>query len=209
MSEDFQMRKLLISFAGTVLWIGVTAAQAQEVSLPRYEVGVQFAALDFREFSHVLGRRNEFAVGGRFTMNLTNLLAVEAQTDFYPTDEFFPDRRKIQGLFGLKAGGRTGRVGFFGKARPGFIHVRSKRNSICLIPEGCAPPPPGDPTHFGRFWLALDAGAVFEVYPSQRWVLRLDAGDLFVRRFKGTNPSGKIYYSSHNLQMAGGAAIRF
>jgi hypothetical protein len=176
---------------------------------PRCEVGAQVTALDLREFSHVLGRRSELALGGRFTVNINSLLAAEAQVDLYPDDKFFDYRRKIQGLFGVRAGVRNGRVGLFGKVRPGFMHVRDR--GVCAIPEGCGPTPPGYTDRYvGRFWFALDAGVVFEVYPSHRMALRVDAGDLFVRRFNYTDGTGKrFYYSSHNVQTGGGVALRF
>jgi hypothetical protein len=80
-----------------------------------------------------------------------------------------------------------------------------------LIPEGCGLTPPGYTNrYFGKFWFALDVGGVFEVYPSQRLALRLDVGDLVVRRFDGADSTGKrYYYSSHNLQIGGGVAVRF
>jgi hypothetical protein len=203
------MWKHPIGFAATVLWIGAAVANAQEPPTPRYEIGAQVTSPYFREFSHVLGRRREIGVGGRFTVNLNNLLAAEAQVDLYPDDRFFDYRRKTQGLFGVRAGVRSGRVGLFGKVRPGFIHVRDR--GLCAIPEGCGLTPPGYTNrYFGRFWFALDAGAVFEVYPSQRVALRIDASDLFVRRFSHTEGTEKrFYYSSHNLQTGGGVALRF
>ena len=200
-----KVRKYSIGFAATILWIGAAPASAQVPTL-RYEIGAQVGSPYLREFSHVLGRRSEIGVGGRFTLNLNKLLAAEAQVDLYPDDKFFDDRRKIQGLFGIRTGVRKGRVGLFGKIRPGFIHVRDRLQ--CLIPEGCALGV--DLGHVGRFWLAVDAGAVIEVYPSRRLALRVDAGDLFVRRFDCTDGTGKrSYYSSHNLQTGVGAALRF
>jgi hypothetical protein len=203
------MWKHLIGFAAAVLWIGAAVANAQEVPTLRYEVGAQVTSPYFREFSRVLGRRSEIGVGGRFTLNLNNLLAAEAQVDLYPDDKFFDYRRKIQGLFGVRAGVRKGRVGVFAKVRPGFMHVRDR--GVCFIPEGCGLTPPGyTEDYFGRFWFALDTGVVFEIYPSQRVALRLDAGDLLVRRLDGSAGSGKKhYYSSHNLQIGGGVALRF
>jgi hypothetical protein len=207
--ENLPMRNRVIGLAGIILWLsGSSIAHAQEMPLPRYEVGMQFTSPYLREFSHVLPRRSEFGVGGRFTMNLTNLIAAEAQTDVYPKDRFFDYRRKVQGLFGVRAGTRRGRVGLFGKLRPGFIHVRDRL--VCAIPEGCGRHPNGwIDDYTGRFWFALDAGAVVEIYPSQRLVLRIDAGDLLVRRFDGSDGSGKHYYSSHNLNTGAGVALRF
>lgn len=203
------MWKHLIGFTTPLLWIGAAVANAQDVPPPRYEIGAQVTSPYFREFSEVLGRRSEIGGGGRFTLNLNNLLAAEAQVDLYPNDKFFDYRRKIQGLFGVRAGVRNGRVGLFGKVRPGFMHVRDR--GVCAIPEGCGPTPPGYTDRYvGRFWFALDAGVVFEVYPSHRMALRVDAGDLFVRRFNYTDGTGKrFYYSSHNVQTGGGVSLRF
>jgi hypothetical protein len=204
------MWKHSIGFAGIVLWIGAAVVNAQqEAPTPRYEIGAQVTSPYFREFSQVLGRRSEIGVGGRLTVNLNSLLAAEAQVDLYPDDKFFDYRRKIQGLFGVRAGVRSGRVGLFGKVRPGVIHVRDR--GLCAIPEGCGLIPPGYTNRdFGSVWFALDAGTVFEVYPSERVALRVDTSDLFVRRFSHTDGTGKrFYYSSHNLQTGGGVALRF
>src|SRR5687768_15518775 len=149
--EGFPMWKHSIGLAAAVLSIGAAVANAQEVPALRYEVGAQVTSPYFREFSRVLGRRSEIGVGGRFTLNLNNLLAAEAQVDLYPDDKFFDYRRKIQGLFGVRAGVRKGRVGVFAKVRPGFMHVRDR--GACFIPEGCGLTPPGyTDDYFGRFW---------------------------------------------------------
>jgi hypothetical protein len=200
------MRKRLLALTGTVLWFGAGMGYAQDApGVPRYEVGAQFTSPYLREFSTVLGRRTELGLGGRFTVNLTDLLAAETQVDLYPKDEFFPDRRKIQAVFGIRAGVRKRRVGLFGKLRPGLVHVREPLR--CVIPEGCSVT---GPRYSGRLWLAVDTGAVFEVYPSDRLAFRVDAGDLFVRRFDYTDGEGKrFYYSSHNLQIGGGVGWRF
>src|SRR5919197_2018452 len=197
------MWKQLTGFAGAVLWIGVSTGYAQEDPPPVHEIGAQVTLLNLREFSVVLGRRNELAVGGRFTLNLTDLIAAEAQVDLYPNDRFFDYRRKIQGLFGIKMGVRQRRVGAFGKLRPGFIHVRDRGQ--CAIPEGCGLTPPGYTNdYFGRFWFALDAGAVVELYPSTRVALRADLGDLFVRRFDGTDGTGRrVFFLRHTLATGG------
>jgi len=148
----------------------------------------------------VLGRRTEMAVGGRFTVNLTDHVAVDSQISIYPRDEFFPDRSKTQAVFGVKAGIRGRRVGLFGKFRPGLVYVRSPL--VCFIPEGCGPAPASTDS---RSWLALDMGAVVEMYPSHRWMTRFDVGDTLVRRGNGSDS----YFSSHNLQLNIGIGIRF
>ena len=179
----------------TALCVPVASAQS-EGATPRFEAGAQVEWLQLKEFSLVLPRRTEMAVGGRFTLNLSDDIAVESQVDVYPRDEFVPDRSKTQAVFGVKAGIRGRRAGLFGKFRPGLVYVRSPR--VCFIPEGCRSAAPS--TH-SRSWFVLDMGAVVETYLSHRWMTRIDVGDTFVRR--------DVHFSSHNLQLTVGMGIRF
>lgn len=183
----------------TILRVPVAAAQS-EGTTPRFEVGGQVEWLQLKEFSLVLPRRTEMALGGRFTLNLTDHVAVDSQINIYLRDKFFPDRSKTQAVLGVKAGIRGRRVGLFGKFRPGLVYVRSPL--VCFIPEGCGPAVAS--TH-SRSWLALDMGAVVEMYPSHRWMTRFDVGDTLVRRANGSDS----YFSSHNLQLTIGIGIRF
>jgi hypothetical protein len=59
--------------------------------------------------------------GGRFGYNISKRFTLEAESNFFPRDRDVEGGRKIQGLFGVKAGRRFDRVGLFAKARPGFI----------------------------------------------------------------------------------------
>jgi hypothetical protein len=145
------------------------------------------------------------ALGGRFTLNLTDYVAVESQFDIYPQDEFFPDRSKTQAVFGVKAGVRGRRAGLFGKFRPGLVYLRSPLD--CLVPEGCGSAPASTDS---RSWFALDVGAVVETYPFHRLMTRFDVADTLVRRFSHTDGGGNdVYFSSHNLQLTIGMGIRF
>ena len=188
---------LVAGFAmmATIVCVPVASAQS-EGTTPRFEVGAQVEWLQLKEFSVVLPRRTEMALGGRFTLNLTDHVAVESQINFYPRDEFFPDRSKTQAVFGVKAGIRGRRVGLFGKFRPGLVYVRSP--TACFIPEGCGSAPASTDS---RSWFALDVGAVVEMYLSRRWMTRFDVGDTLIRR--------DSFFSSHNLQLTIGIGIRF
>jgi hypothetical protein len=203
-----------------ILWLGSflllmsvgTAAAQTSNDTPRFELGGQIGGLNLKEFSLVLPRRIETAIGARITINLNRMLAVETQVDAYPGDEFFIDRDKVQAVAGIKAGLRGSRVGLFGKFRPGIIHTKEPLQ--CFIPEGCGPLPiPFDQRALGysiRNWLAVDAGAVAEIYLSRRLVARVDIGDMLVRRWDHHDATGRShYFVSHNLQMGVGAAVRF
>src|SRR5215213_5466659 len=94
----------------------------------RFEVGAQFTSLfveptNVRGFATFLREHTEPGVGARFTFNLTESVAFEAEGNYY-TREQFPftqGGRMFQGQFGGKAGKRFDRLGLFGKARPGFV----------------------------------------------------------------------------------------
>jgi len=85
----------------------------------------------FIGFGPASGRRTEPGIGGRFTFNLTNYLAFEAEMNLFPRSDTniarnegtaaAPAGRVFQGQFGVKAGKRFRKFGIFAKARPGFV----------------------------------------------------------------------------------------
>lgn len=198
------------------LFMMCVRAGAQEEAAPKFEVGAQFTSIALDDNASnlpVCNACDEFVykgVGGRFTYNVNNHLAVETEVNFFLDENpRYISRRvggkPVQALFGLKAGKRFGRVGVFGKARPGVISFSR------VISSGIG----GGPiladfsrrTHFN-----LDLGGVFEVYPSRKVVLRVDAGDTIVHYGEEQTPgalSASPGETRHNFQLNAGAGFRF
>jgi Outer membrane protein beta-barrel domain len=183
---------LLLLCPGTAAQTGAGASVVDERK--RFEVGIHFSVLRYEDYGDYV---TEPGVGGRFTYNLNDNFAVEAELDFYPrAHESDPtvSGRKTLALFGVKAGWRKGRFGFFGKARPGFIHLSRGLEFACLDGD-CSLPN----TNF-----AFDLGGVTEFSLSPRTLLRFDLGDTIIR-------AGVIggYNMTHNLQFNAGVGFRF
>lgn len=214
-------------------------AFAQSTDAPRFEFGAHFASITIREpgnfpapVSGDNSPRTETGVGGRFTFNLTDTIAAEAEMTFFPRRAESPvpvfgartPGRITQGLFGVKAGRRFDKFGIYGKARPGFIRFgRAFRgtqaatnifgSTIFVADNG------------GRTDPAVDVGGVLEFYPSRRIVTRFDAGDTIIRfreltyRFQPPPPAGPVQppvaaatlpgHTQHNFQFNAGIGIRF
>jgi len=186
------------SLFGAVL-LAAEPARAQ-TDPPRFEVGAQLSTVDMRESV----REKPLGIGGRFSYNLNEYAAVEAELNYFSTPEANLDR--TQGLFGLKAGRRFGgdspKVGVFVKARPGFVRFHGLREPGVSI-NGTTKP-------------ALDLGGVLELYPSKRTVFRIDAGDTIifyggetVRRFSLPGAPQERLGTGHGLQVAVGFGFRF
>jgi hypothetical protein len=214
-------RRLVVHLKATAVWLLVSLicgmrALAQ-TDIPKYEVGVHLAVLRLHTY-----HGTEVGVGGRFTYNLRNFIAVESEFSVFPREltripepcppdqsvcvaapsfPTFSDRR-IEGLFGVKAAGyRSDRLGLFAKVRPGFIHFRSVMWVVCINP-------PCNPPRDSRTEAAFDLGAVVEVYPSRGVAIRFDLGDTYIR-----GNGGKFFLQTdrlgHNLQLNGGIGFRF
>jgi hypothetical protein len=200
-------------------------------STPRFEVGVQFTSLTFnppRPLASdvvIFGENRpltESGVGGRFTFNLTNWLALESSLNYFPTADGVAagaTGRVLQGQFGVKAGVRFKRFGLFGKVRPGFV---SFNRSLKLVGT--------EPFSFGGFtfvrglfetgrrtFFANDLGGVLEFYPSRRWALRFDAGDTAIHYGERSVPTFGLSPAfitapperRHNFQFSSGFSFRF
>ena len=172
----------------------------------RFEVGAQFTSL-FVKPSNSLGSvtipriHAEPGLGGRFTFNLTESIAFEAEGNYFTREQFsFPEGGQMfQGQFGGKMGKRFDRWGVFGKARPGFVgFTRVLQNSFPLSFER-------------RLYPSIDLGGVVEFYVSHRWMARFDVGDTIIRygeiRFAPSFTVPSV--TRHNLQVSSGIGFRF
>ena len=174
----------------------------------------------------------EPGVGVRLGYSINRYLTVEAEGNLFPRDrgDFDPDftgGRKVQGLFGAKVGRRFESVGVFAKARPGFVHfsrgdLRPREGVGCIL---SIPPPLGCFEGTGRTDFAVDVGGVFELYPSERTIVRFDAGDTILRTGAHLVPvivneprdpipargfvGGAPAKTTHNVQASVGFGFRF
>lgn len=214
----------------TLIAAEVRPQNSAESEFKRFEFGGQFTLLRRSDADTIsetfslngFGSRhynttnlNELGLGGRVTFNLTKNIAVESEANFFrgiepaatfPLTVSQPGGRKFQALFGPKVGIRKKKFGFFGKVRPGLIHLEKYNVVHQLFP------PPGLAVIGGAesaTFFNIDAGGVFEYYPSRRTVLRIDVGDTIIRynrqEPKEINPS----MTRHNLQTSIGFGFRF
>ena len=153
-----------------------------------FEVGGQFSVLQVETrsigpfpFPVTSSRTSDFGFGGRLGYNISKHFAVEAEMNVFPDNADERAGRKIQGLFGVRAGKKFEKIGVFAKARPGFIRYEKgdyflARGCFAIFPNPLACYDPIARTSF-----TMDLGAVAEFYPSSRTIIRVDAGDTIVR----------------------------
>lgn len=189
-------------------------AHAQE-DVPKLEIGAQFSSIDVDDDPMddiSCAGCDTFVyrgVGGRFTYNVNDHLAVETEVNFFLNENNKRISRRVggrpvQALFGVKAGRRFKQVGLFGKVRPGVISFsRVVNNGL----GGTLDPVFARRTHFN-----LDVGGVFEVYPSRNLVFRVDAGDTIVR-YGEEHEVGVLFTRAgdtrHSFQFNTGVGFRF
>lgn len=191
-----------------------TATSTDTDETKRFEVGMQFTSLfvdpsNSQGFLFVPSVRTEPGFGGRFTFNLSDNIAVEAEGNYFTREQLaFPEGGQMfQGQFGAKIGKRFDRWGLFGKARPGFVGF----SQVLRNPLGVPLPPFSFET---KLYPSLDVGGVVEFYISPRWMARFDVGDTIIHygeiRFPGLDPSFTApSVTRHNLQVSSGIGFRF
>ncbi len=180
-------------------------AQTQE---RKFVVSPLYTTINLRAFDST-----ESGVGVRFSYDINKYLTVEAEGNLFefsigdhPTD----DQLASEGLVGIKTGLRNRRVGVFAKLRPGVVNFPELkvRRSFCFAIQSC------DRSGRSGNRLAVDAGAVVEVYPTERLVVRIDVGDTMIRFRDDVLPGFPTFLRindgfSHNLQVAGSVGFRF
>jgi hypothetical protein len=190
-----------------------TVSSTQEPT-KRFEVGIQFTSLFVKRTnapgSLTLPRtHNEPGFGGRFTFNLTDNIAFEAEGNYFTREQptFFHEGGKMfQGQFGGKVGKRFESWGVFGKARPGFVGF----TRVLEFPFGIHIPP--NFRFVRELHPSLDLGGVVEFYMHPRWMARFDVGDTIIKYGDISFPFVSFTIPSatrHNLQVSSGLGFRF
>ena len=217
---------MILTFAGAI--------NAQDEDVPKFEVGGQFTVLsggrptpisslpiivpdDFEDITRL-------GFGGRFTYNLTNTIAIEAEGNFFPNTKDFqdlsvPGGSVFQAQFGVKAGKRFSKIGIFGKARPGFVRFSeaSRMTGTTTITFNNQQFTHGLFTLGSETDFSMDLGGVVEFYPSRRIVTRVDFGDTIIRYGVYQRESFILSVpfvqrpaeTKHNFQFSAGIGFRF
>jgi len=208
----------------------------------RFEVGAQFTLLSgtppapapqFPSFTNGNGRHTEPGVGGRFTFNLTDDIALEAEGNFFTRDLTGssdlrtnlpnPSGHMFQGQFGGKVGKRFSKWGIFGKVRPGFVGFTKVKRLVSTQTFNVQFVNQTIPVTVGQFrvskklYPSIDIGGVVEFYISRRWMARFDLGDTIIRygelAAEGFTLTNQIVRrppeTHHNLQFTMGIGYRF
>lgn len=184
---------LLIRIAASIIVMaaGPALAQSQDQTA-RFEAGAQFAVLHLNLNGTGEGPAG---IGGRFSVNLTKYVSLEAETNYFPKDPS-GNYGETLGLFGVKLTERFNRFGVFAKARPGLIHFSGDLASRLSRKDQ----------------FALDVGGGLEFYPNRHTVLRFDIGDTIIPYGSTTillGPSPTTLGTRNNLQGEFGFAVRF
>lgn len=187
MRQAYAQRALNFVIVTLLLCSWHTLTLNAQSDLPRFETAGQFALLN-------TGYRDA-GIGGRFGVNVSEMLAFETEVDYFPKDRFAQGKKTLS-LFGIKIGTRTDSAGFFTKIRPGFVKfsnefVGGTGCDILNLTAACFAP---------RNHFALDIGGGFELFPTRNTVVRFDVGNLLIR-YPGQN--------SNNLVMNIGFGFRF
>jgi hypothetical protein len=226
-NNKFAVTLCILSLLAIVLHKSASAQSEDR----KFEVGAQISGLAGGSF----GDNESVGGGGRLTYNITKNLAVEGELNYF-TSNRSDNLHRFQGQFGVKSGLRFNRFGVFGKVRPGFINT--SQDFVVFLPTPCVSVP-GTVCNQSFFPISgtdsdtgfsLDLGAVAELYPSKRIVVRLDVGDTILNRqgptFFSARPilvgqTSPVFglssfiaipgrsFTTHNLQLSAGVGFRF
>ena len=181
-----------IASLALLVWVADSHVAIAQSMPPRLEVGMQASFLRLSDLEST-----NAGFGGRFSFDLADWAALEAEADFFPHDGavvpssgLTPDlrvayqRRRTDAFFGVKLGRRGDKFGMFGKVRPGFTRLYD--SGLECVGEMCALVLLARPDYRTEF--ALDLGGVLEFYPSVRTVMRFEVGDIMIGTMGASRP---------------------
>ena len=199
--------KLRAMLAVLVLLCVALPATAQPAQ--RVEAAAHVAVASLPEFEG-----SDVGIGGRLAWHADDLLSFEGELTLFPGEHpDFPlpfSRRRVEGLFGVTAGVRFGRLRPFAKFRAGFLDVQeSDEPRACIL---IFPPPLSCTLAAGRTLAVFDVGGGVELNLTPRTFLRVEAGDRLVKYpgpvvvFSGVTDES---FYGHSMRFAAGAGVRF
>lgn len=178
--------------------LALCGATARSVHAQGVELGGHAAYIDLGTFDQAA-----WGVGGRIGQEVLPFVALEAEVNVFPADDAGTGPF-VQGLGGVRLGGRTRTYGLFAKLRPGF--VRFDRDFIQPGTACIAVVPTPRECLATRTNPALDFGSVLEVYPTERLTLRVDLGTTYI--WYGSRGDARARRTG-NFQLGLGAGVRF
>ena len=155
------------------------------------QIGAHYSALSL-EYPD----QTRHGVGGFVVSSPRNWIGLDIGTSLFPSGDV--GDTAWQFMAGPRAGGSFGRIGVFGRVRPGFVRFSER----FLAPEtGCVAIFPAPEACLVKSTnVALDYGATVEVLVSPRAVLRFDIGDAMTRFRRGDDSSSW----KHGVQFVAG-----
>jgi hypothetical protein len=189
----------------STLWLACSALALAQDSPGRVEVGGSLNALRTVDLIPNVG------VGLEGDLNFGRHFALDTAIDWLPTTR--DQGNTVIGLFGVKAGIRKQRLGYFVKVRPGFVTIDNVFRAEFINGGAIL-------DRLGRLTEpVLDLGGVVEYYPARHWALRWDAGDMLLfeeNEFSsGSAINGQIFSSvfpgqtKNNFRFSTGVHYRF
>jgi hypothetical protein len=177
--------------------LGALHENAREAPVSgKLEFGPQFTAMAIQREGALDGVRTEPGIGGFVSYEVFRFFYADSAVNFFLRDTsssgVHDGGRIFQGLFGLKGGIRSHRIGVFGKVRPGF---NSYSRALTGVQQTSAGPPPLFKNLFDRSTnFVLDLGGVVEIYPTRRTTLRFDLGDthIYFATKSFVSPNGSV-----------------
>jgi hypothetical protein len=182
------VRRLALAALFTLAFTSITSGQTQ--------IGGHYSALSL-EYPD----QTRHGGGAFFVYAPRGWIGVDVTTSWFPSDDVGGSAWQL--LAGPRVGGSVGRIGIFGRVRPGLVRFSERffaPETVCIAifptPEGCLV----KSTNF-----ALDYGTTVEASLSSRTVLRFDIGDALTRYRRGDDSSSW----KHGLLVTAGAGWRF
>jgi len=158
---------------GFFLTAGGASVQAED---RRGDISASVSLRSLHEFDET-----EAGLGARLSYRLNRWVGIDGEVGYFPADIGTPafSRSRLEGLAGLRVGPRLGRTGVFLGLRGGAVRFSEAPEPFpCIL---IFPPPLNCAIAGGDTLPSVQLTAGFEAYPSDRLVVRVEAGDQLLR----------------------------
>jgi hypothetical protein len=191
-------------FFGVLLLAGPAGAQTSD---RRGDVSAQVSVRSLHEFDET-----EAGFGARLSYRFSRWLGADGEVNFFPGDVGSPafSASRLEGLAGLRFGPHLGSTGVFLAVRGGAVHFSEAPEPFPCI---AIFPPPLVCAIGGETVATVQLTGGVEIFPGDRWVVRVEAGDQLLR-YSGPafTPDRDVIDDSrwsHNFKATASVGLRF